>query len=180
MKGGQAMIGFLAGLKRLYNLRDLERRLLLARVPVNGICVEIGVDRGLHARCILDLCIPNLLLLVAPWEGRGVDAVDVTHAFGCGGRTTVAQTTSMNFARYWTGHPDFVYIDGDHSSPAVRKDVVAWGTLLAAGGVLAGDDYQQPGVRKGVADGLRELRVAAGCKMKKVGPWRTQWAVEKM
>jgi len=49
MKGGQAMIGFLAGLKRLYNLRDLERRLLLARVPVNGICVEIGVDRGLHA-----------------------------------------------------------------------------------------------------------------------------------
>lgn len=37
-----------------------------------------------------------------------------------------------------------VYIDGDHSGPAVRADVHAWTQKLVPGGMLCGHDYGRP------------------------------------
>jgi len=46
----------------------------------------------------------------------------------------------------------FVYIDGDHSEEAVRKDIAAWWPKLQPGGMLAGHDIQLGGVLNAVTD----------------------------
>lgn len=48
--------------------------------------------------------------------------------------------------------PDIVYIDGDHEYESVRFDLALWLDVLAPGGVLIGDDYDWPGVRRAVTE----------------------------
>jgi acetyltransferase-like isoleucine patch superfamily enzyme len=48
--------------------------------------------------------------------------------------------------------PDIVYIDGDHEYESVRFDLALWLDVLAPGGVLIGDDYSWPGVRRAVTE----------------------------
>ncbi len=45
---------------------------------------------------------------------------------------------------------DFVFIDGDHSEDAVRKDLAAWFSKVKPGGIFAGHDFYFPGVNKAV------------------------------
>ena len=45
---------------------------------------------------------------------------------------------------------DFVFIDGDHSEDAVRKDLAAWFSKVKPGGTFAGHDFYFPGVNKAV------------------------------
>ncbi len=42
---------------------------------------------------------------------------------------------------------DFVMIDGDHSQSQVEKDITNWLPKIKSGGLLAGDDYDDTGVR---------------------------------
>jgi hypothetical protein len=39
-------------------------------------------------------------------------------------------------------------IDGDHSYEAVKADIQAWLPKMKRGGVISGDDYMWPGVKK--------------------------------
>ncbi|HEY0185520.1 MAG TPA: CmcI family methyltransferase, partial [Rhodopila sp.] len=55
------------------------------------------------------------------------------------------------FAHYKL-RPDFVYIDGDHEYESVIFDLRAWLQLVSDGGVLLGDDYEWPGVRRAVEE----------------------------
>lgn len=55
---------------------------------------------------------------------------------------------SQDIGRSWQGpQPDFVFIDGDHSSPAVREDWEVWHPHVRAGGAVAFHDarHSQPG-----------------------------------
>lgn len=45
---------------------------------------------------------------------------------------------------------DFVFIDGDHSYIAIKKDIETWYSKLKIGGILAGHDYKMPEVEKAV------------------------------
>jgi len=49
---------------------------------------------------------------------------------------------------------DFVFIDGCHETPAVLRDISVWLPKLAAGGILAGDDYTWDSVRRAVDETL--------------------------
>ena len=42
---------------------------------------------------------------------------------------------------------EFVMIDGDHSQSAVENDIASWLPKIKSGGLLAGDDYDDAGVR---------------------------------
>ncbi len=44
--------------------------------------------------------------------------------------------------------PAVIYIDGDHEYESVLFDLRLWMRQLAAGGVLIGDDYSWPGVKR--------------------------------
>lgn len=48
--------------------------------------------------------------------------------------------------------PDIIYIDGDHEYESVRFDLALWLDVLAPGGVMIGDDYDWPGVRRAVTE----------------------------
>lgn len=48
------------------------------------------------------------------------------------------------------GTVDYLMLDGDHSYDAVKADIEAWLPRMKKGGVISGDDYLWPGVRKAV------------------------------
>jgi len=49
---------------------------------------------------------------------------------------------------------DFVYIDGNHSHEAVKKDMNHWWSMVRKGGVMGGHDFHplQPGVVRAVVE----------------------------
>lgn len=52
------------------------------------------------------------------------------------------------------GTLDFVFIDAEHSYPAVKADIAAWGPKVRPGGIIAGHDYCErfPGVAQAVQE----------------------------
>ena len=60
-------------------------------------------------------------------------------------------------ARFDNDYFDFVFIDGDHSYEGVKKDIVSYWPKLKVGGIMGGDDYNNPlpgivGITKSVHD----------------------------
>jgi predicted O-methyltransferase YrrM len=51
---------------------------------------------------------------------------------------------SSDVAQMWNEPIDFLYIDADHSYEAVRVDLNAWWPHLIKGGLICGDDYDDP------------------------------------
>jgi len=65
----------------------------------------------------------------------------------------VLEMTSLEASkRFANGSLDFVFIDGDHSYPAVCNDIKTWLPKLKYAGVLAGHDYTWPSVKSAVSD----------------------------
>lgn len=52
--------------------------------------------------------------------------------------------------RFADGSLDFVYIDADHSYPAVKEDITIWTPKVRSGGIVSGHDYQLEEVIKAV------------------------------
>lgn len=50
------------------------------------------------------------------------------------------------------GSIDFLFIDGDHRYPSVKKDLQMWFPKIKEGGIIAGHDYNEPscGVKQAV------------------------------
>jgi predicted O-methyltransferase YrrM len=53
---------------------------------------------------------------------------------------------STQAARGWQEPIALLWVDGDHSEPAVRADLAAWGPFVAPGGVVALHDSLDPGL----------------------------------
>jgi predicted O-methyltransferase YrrM len=68
------------------------------------------------------------------------------------GRVVARQAFSVDAAAAYDGPKiGLLFIDGNHTEPAVRADVEAWSPHLATGHVIAFDDYdtpKNPGVAK--------------------------------
>ena len=66
-------------------------------------------------------------------------------------RCEIFTTTSVDAAAK-ISEVDVVYVDGDHSYEAVKKDIDTWWTKIPEGGVLCGHDYHAgwPGVVQAV------------------------------
>ncbi len=52
---------------------------------------------------------------------------------------------------------DLIYIDAGHAENAVFRDIMAWSEHLNANGILCGDDWTWPEVKRGVARAARLL-----------------------
>lgn len=52
---------------------------------------------------------------------------------------------------------DMVYIDANHSYPAVTQDIKSWLPKVKIGGILGGHDYNKEAVRKAVDEQLTEV-----------------------
>lgn len=64
--------------------------------------------------------------------------------------TPVASSSSDASSGFADGSIDFIFVDGDHSEDAVYTDLTLWYPKLKPGGVIAGHDYDNPGVRNAV------------------------------
>jgi len=53
-------------------------------------------------------------------------------------------STTADAARFWTEPIDYLYIDADHSYASVVEDLQAWVPHVKPGGLIVGDDYNNP------------------------------------
>jgi len=158
--------------------REAERARMLAMLPAEGACAEIGTWKGDFAAVILAKCRPRRLFLIDPWEHRTDEAYeeasyggrmeggqqalermyqDVMARFASeisSGQVTVLRSRSTDAAQTFEPESlDWVYIDGDHSYEGVSADLEAYFGAVKPGGLLAGDDYGHQG--SWFADGVK-------------------------
>jgi hypothetical protein len=66
--------------------------------------------------------------------------------------TPLRMTSLEGAAKFADGEIDFLMLDGDHNYPAIKADIDAWLPKMKKGGVISGDDYLWPGVKKAADD----------------------------
>jgi predicted O-methyltransferase YrrM len=138
---------------------------VLNRRGLHGRGAEIGVMKGNFSATILREWGGRELLSVDPWLAvpeNEQHARQVLAAFGERSRI-LAMTSVEAAAQVEDGALDFAYIDARHDYDSVRQDLEAWFPKIRPGGILAGHDYPEPGVRAAVDEffGARGLAVHA-------------------
>jgi len=169
--------------------RRAERNDLLARLPRDAVCAEVGTWRGDHAQVILRTTRPKLLYLIDPWEHReegayegalygglaaGQSAMDATYTSVLARfaeriearQVLVKRQRSDEAARaFGDDELDWVYIDGDHRYEGVKADLENFARVVKPGGFIAGDDYGRQGWwGDGVTMAVDEFAAHERCK----------------
>jgi predicted O-methyltransferase YrrM len=127
---------------------------------------EIGVLRGKTFFALLDAC-PDLAMIgVDQWRQlpfREDENAETYQAFDMegfyesvrercrsyGDRAHILRGDSVDMAASLEdGSLDFVFIDGDHTEPGFRRDLLAWAPKVKADGVVFGHDYSWPTVQR--------------------------------
>jgi predicted O-methyltransferase YrrM len=100
--------------------------------------LEIGLDVGISARCILEF--PNIhLTSVDPGEvDRGIAEIGELKA---GDRWTFHHMPSDKYFEECKKEYDIIYIDGDHSYEQTKRDVNNAWKFIKEGGVIIGHDF---------------------------------------
>ena len=167
--------------------RRIQRAALVRSLPRGAVGAEVGTWKGDFAAQLLRRVRPRRLYLIDPWEHRddagyehamfgrrwsgGQARLDAVHDAVCkrfrrqisSGRVIVKRSRSVEAAS-GLEPLDWVYIDGDHTYPAVRDDLAAFYELVKAGGVIAGDDYGMVGWwEDGVRRAVDEFVTERGC-----------------
>lgn len=141
---------------------DWLRTTLSGLLP--DVALEIGSWSGTTAWEISDYA--ELTYCVDHWQGNthepdwpvGITPADAfrTFARNMGSRflrTVIPCVGSSTFwAQIWNQPIDFLFIDGDHRYEAVRQDIDSWLPHVRDGGIIAGHDYDQPGVKKAASE----------------------------
>lgn len=83
-------------------------------------------------------------------------------------------------AEFAGGYFDCIYIDGSHDRESVTEDLRAWMPKVKSGGLLAGHDLNQAGVREALNDVLTEdqkKRLSESPRPKELGgfKWGLSW-----
>jgi predicted O-methyltransferase YrrM len=134
----------------------------------NSIGVEIGTLYGKNAYNILTVIQPKMLYLVDPYEYyTGYDCSDFRDYNPEESYTMAKETlkdfSNKTFIRKKTedaindipDNLDFVYIDGNHSYPYVKKDLELMYKKVRSGGLIGGHDFtlgDHTGVCKAVVE----------------------------
>lgn len=133
-----------------------------------SIIVEVGSWKGLSAHQ-MSLAAPptTLIFCVDHWLGSeehqpggsaflpGLDHLYQTFLNNCrhrglAGRIIPVRSDSLAAAERFPGKADMIYIDAAHDTKSVYADIKAWTPVLTEDGVLCGDDWSWPTVRKAV------------------------------
>ncbi len=130
---------------------------------------ELGLWKGKTFFYLLDHC-PNLSLVgvdqwqyhperakipggqtYKEWNMKGLEKTVTTGAKKYGDRARILKMDTAEAAGLFEDHSfDIVFIDGDHSTNGVTRDIQAWLPKIRAGGLITGHDISWPSVEKGV------------------------------
>lgn len=136
-----------------------NRQAYLPELCRDQICVEVGVQRGVYARQILEVGQPARLHLVDLWQRQDpdvyVDRGNVTvEEFNAMFQDVQAAFRDHENVQLWrmssqaacdafaNASLDFVYLDANHRRKYVLQDLRAWWPKLKPGGWLCGHDYK--------------------------------------
>ena len=75
------------------------------------------------------------------------------------GRATLVREKSTDWLYKQSDKFDVIFLDGDHTFETVRKELSGYWTKVNEGGVLAGDDYDWPEVKKAVDEFANEKKL---------------------
>ncbi len=140
--------------KSLMHREELVWLCELARQAPDGVGVEIGVY------CGASLIAWSLMrrkrgaaIGIDDWSFGGMTAHKTGIKEECERNLEMAHVTaqlldgaSVEMAKQAPNDLAFVFIDGDHRSPAIDNDIAAWTPKIRSGGIVAFHDY---GRRKG-------------------------------
>jgi predicted O-methyltransferase YrrM len=135
---------------------------LASRACSAGAVIEIGTHQGLSAIPIANAIHPKILHVVDHWEGstdfrpymRERDNYNIFLANvkeGTQGNVKVHKQDWHDFAKEWNAKIGFLHLDAEHTQDEVSKQIGRFFPHMVSGSILAGDDYNWPGVRNGLA-----------------------------
>jgi len=130
-----------------------------------GACIEIGTHQGLSAIPIANAVYPKTMHVVDHWEGstdfkpymlkRDNYAIFIANAAeGAHGNIKIHKQDWRDFAKDWNSKIGFLHLDAEHTKDEVSAQISAFISYMADGSILAGDDYNWPGVHDGIATQL--------------------------
>lgn len=166
---------------------NLDPLAMIATMPTGGVVAEIGVAEGNMSRHILDICRPDRLHLIDPWEKQPVDdggldpnnvpddaqearfraVLDRFSGPVAAGQVIVHRAYSQAIAgQFPDAHFDWIYVDGSHLHEHVIADLRLYAPKLKPGGMFLGDDYVNGGIydqmKFGVIDAVHDFLRESG------------------
>jgi predicted O-methyltransferase YrrM len=157
-------------------------------VPATGGIVEVGAWEGKSTCFIARAFAPRRILTIDPFTGGVADGTtelakrrDVEQE--CRSNLLACESHPRQIDLMVAGWRDpsamlavinreplaFVYVDGEHTEVEVFDNVMAYFPYMAQGGVIAGDDWGNPGVKKGA------MRAAKQIGLPIQHEWATWW-----
>jgi len=157
---------------------------LLARMIGARTILEVGVAWGYHAEHLL-LNLPNIAYTGIDPYLSGYDKNDAFPTFVAElfkdseqssmdrlyqavklalnekfpGRANLVREKSTDWIDKKSDKFDLIFLDGDHTFKTVKKELSGFWTKVNEGGVLAGDDYDWPEVKKAVDEFANEKKL---------------------
>lgn len=121
--------------------------------------VEIGTAYGETAFAMALLKPQNNVVSIDTYKSKEVNWKDYHLNFRRAmilklNNLILIQKSSQEFIREFKDNVGFLWIDGDHSYEAVKKDIELWGDKLLPNHIICGHDYggNEPGVNKAVEE----------------------------
>ena len=157
---------------------------LLAKMVGAKTILEVGVAWGYHAQHLL-LNLPSIAYTgidpyLAGYDKNDAFPTDVTALFKDDeqssmdrlyeavklelnekfpGRATLVREKSIDWMNKKSDKFDVIFLDGDHTFETVKNELSGFWTKVNEGGVLAGDDYDWPEVKKAVDEFANEKKL---------------------
>lgn len=113
-----------------------------------SVCVELGTHRGGSAIATARLIQGwgGQLFCVDTWT-NGVPMQECEANIAAAGLNSVVRLLQSDTARLgdlWSGSIDYLYVDAGHTYQECLRDLESWWGHLRVGGIIAGDDYDDP------------------------------------
>jgi len=136
----------------------------------NGEAIEIGTHQGLSAIPIANAIYPKTLHVVDHWEGstdfRDYMRIRDNYSIfldnineGTQGNIDIHKQDWREFAKQWWERIGFLHLDAEHTRYEVSAQIEDFLPCMPTGSILAGDDYNWPGVREGVHEHFRKEQI---------------------
>ena len=129
---------------------------------------EIGVNKGLNAKSILELLKPRILYAIDSWESFELDGKEIIGEAQYDitkfilkdySNVKIIREDSIKASHSIdSDYLDFVYIDACHAYGSCLQDINVWSDKVKRNGVVGGHDYHitVPGVVKAVDEYTRK------------------------
>lgn len=111
------------------------------------VCVELGTNTGGSAIAVARLIRKwgGILFCIDKWDGSvsykecalNLEQAEISNVI-------LVQDDTVHAARNWRQAIDYLYVDADHSYAGCKLDLDLWWSFLRPGGLIAGDDYDDP------------------------------------